>query len=84
MALLHLMTAAKYKLTDDAFEGPETQPHIKSPNLWIIYGWTQNTLHLLSVYDQACNFTSSNHIHNPNIFSTDRENHNVISAKHTL
>lgn len=38
MALLHLMTAAKYKLTDDAFEGPETQPHIKSPNLWIIYG----------------------------------------------
>lgn len=30
MALLHLMTAAKYEPTDDVFEGPETQTHSNS------------------------------------------------------
>lgn len=50
----------------------------------------QNTHHLLSVYDQAFNFTISNHIHSPNILSKDRvkkvlcENHNVIIAKQII
>lgn len=36
---------------------------------WILL--TQN-IHLLSVYEQACDFTSSDHIRSPNILSKDR------------
>lgn len=88
MALLHLRTAVKYEPVNDVSEGPEMQtPQEKSSNLGIrasVYGFTQNTLYLLSIYDQACHITSSNHIHSPDILSKDTEIRHVIRAKPTL
>lgn len=48
--------------------------------LWLHW----HTLYLLSVYDQACHITSSNHVHSPNILSKDTENHHVIRTKPSL
>lgn len=75
MALLRLVTAVKHHPIDDVFKGPETCTHINTPsNIWVSRFILQNTLYLLSVYDQTCNLISSNHIHSPNILSKDGQN----------
>lgn len=94
MALLHLMDAVKRQPTDDVFEGPETQKHLNTLQAWISYtviavNFNNTKYPLLSVYDQARNFTSSNHIHISNVLSKEsrayhKQNHIVMNSNHTI